>query len=64
MLALNGGRCPLTPLAARYTTERSDNFDIFLPAWVARHNKAIFGALYVGGVGLTALAWAGVIGGD
>lgn len=28
-LAFNGGRCPLTDLAARYTTERADNFDIY-----------------------------------
>jgi hypothetical protein len=27
--------------------ERADNFDIYLPNWVARHNKAIFGTLFV-----------------
>jgi hypothetical protein len=46
-LALNRGRCPLTDLAARFTGERSDNFDIFLPNWLARCNKSIFGTLFV-----------------
>jgi len=45
VLALNGGRCPLTGLAARVTSDRADNFDIYLPNWLARHNKAIFGAI-------------------
>jgi len=47
VLALNRGRCPLTNWAGRFTDERGDNFDIFLPEWVARHNKAIFGTLFV-----------------
>jgi hypothetical protein len=46
VLALNRGRCPLTDLAQRYTEERADNFDIYLPLWLARHNKAIFGTLF------------------
>jgi hypothetical protein len=46
VLAVNRGRCPLTDLASRYTQERTDNFDIYLPLWLARHNKAIFGTLF------------------
>jgi hypothetical protein len=46
-LALNRGLCPLTGLAARFTDERPDNFDIYLPKWLARHNKAMFGTLFV-----------------
>ncbi len=46
VIAVNRGRCPLTDLAGRYTNERSDNFDIYLPLWLARHNKMIFGALF------------------
>lgn len=46
-LALNKGRCPLTDVAARFTKNRRDNFDIYLPNWLARHNKAIFGTLFV-----------------
>ena len=47
VLAFNGGKCPLTGLAARFTSDRADNFDIYLPNWLARHNKLIFGALFV-----------------
>ncbi len=57
VLAFNRWRCPLTPLAARYTEDRRDNFDIFLPEWLARHNKTIFGALYLGGVLVVAYRW-------
>lgn len=46
VLVLNKGRCPLTNLAARFTEDRADNFDIYLPNWVAQHNKAIFGTLF------------------
>lgn len=49
VLALNRGRCPLTDLASRFTEERADNFDIYLPLWLARHNKTIFGTLFVAG---------------
>jgi len=47
VLALNRIRCPLTDLAGRYTDERSDNFDIYLPLWLARYNKLIFGTIFV-----------------
>jgi len=47
VLAANGGRCPLSDLAARYTDERASNFDIYLPNWLASHNKVIFGTLFV-----------------
>src|SRR5437763_16569294 len=46
VLAVNGGRCPLTDVAGRYTTSRTENFDIYLPVWLARHNKSIFGTLF------------------
>ena len=59
VLAANGRRCPLTPLAARYTADRSDNFDIFLPRWLARNNKAIFGALFAVGELLLLYRWTG-----
>lgn len=47
VLAFNHMRCPLTDIAARYTDDRADNFDIYLPLWLARHNKTIFGSLFV-----------------
>ena len=58
MLAFNKGRCPLTSLAARYTADRRDNFDIYLPQWLARYNKLIFGTLYVAGVAFALARWA------
>ena len=57
VLIVNRWRCPLTGMAARYTDERQPNFDIFLPVWVARHNKALFGTLFVGGLGYTFFKW-------
>jgi len=49
ILAVNKCHCPLTYLAGRYTDERADDFDIYLPLWLARHNKTIFGVLLVVG---------------
>ena len=57
VLLFNGMHCPLTPVAARFTADRRDNFDIYLPEWLARHNKLIFGALYVAGVVYTLMRW-------
>lgn len=62
VLALNGWRCPLTAVAAQYTDDRIDNFDIFLPVWLARYNKEIFGTLFVGGVLFTFGRWFGWFG--
>ena len=50
VLWLNRWNCPLTAVAARYTDDGRANFDIYLPEWLARYNKQIFGALYVAGV--------------
>ena len=59
VLVFNRWRCPLTALAARYTDDRRDNFDIYLPEWLARHNKVIFGALYILGVAFAFARWNG-----
>ena len=45
-LGVNKGRCPITNVAERYTTDREPNFDIYLPARLARWNKWIFGTLF------------------
>ncbi len=58
VLMANRMRCPLTDVAGRYTSERQDNFDIYLPLWLARHNKEIFGGLYVAGI--VYAAWVSV----
>jgi hypothetical protein len=57
VLAVNRWRCPLTDVAARYTDDRADNFDIFLPRWLARWNKAVFGSLYAVGILATLARW-------
>ncbi len=57
VLLFNRMRCPLTDVAARFTDDRRDNFDIYLPEWLARYNKHIFGSLYAAGIGMTLLAW-------
>ena len=57
VLAVNRMRCPLTDLASRYTEDRSPNFDIYMPAWLARHNKAVFGTLFVVNELIVLLAW-------
>jgi len=49
ILAANHGRCPLTDLAGRFTDERAHNFDIYLPLWLAKHNKTIFGIIFIVG---------------
>ncbi|MGH7696445.1 MAG: hypothetical protein ACRENH_15775 [Gemmatimonadaceae bacterium] len=59
VLVANHMRCPLTGVAARYTSDRRDNFDIYLPLWVARYNKVIFGWLFVAGVLLLIARWKG-----
>lgn len=59
VLAMNGWRCPLTPIAARYTDDRRPNFDIYLPEWLARYNKEVFGSLYIGGLLVLLGRWAG-----
>jgi hypothetical protein len=50
VLAANRFKCPLTDVAARYTDDRADNFDIYLPVWLARKNKLTFGTLYAVGL--------------
>jgi polyferredoxin len=57
VLVFNRWRCPLTSIAARYTADRRDNFDIYLPEWLARHNKLIFGVLYMVGLLYTLARW-------
>jgi len=58
VLVFNRWSCPLTPIAARYTSDRRANFDIYLPEWVARHNKTIFGVAYLAGLLFTLARWA------
>jgi hypothetical protein len=49
VLAVHGGRCPLSDLASRFTDSHADNFDIYLPNCLAEYNKAIFEAVFIAG---------------
>jgi hypothetical protein len=62
IILANRWRCPLTDIAARYTEERQDNFDIYLPLWLARYNKQIFGSLFFASLLYTLARWQGWIG--
>ncbi len=57
ILLLNRWSCPLTGVAARFTDDRQDNFDIYLPLWIARYNKQIFGSLFMAGLLYTLVKW-------
>ena len=59
VLALNRMRCPLTDVARHYTDERSDNFDIYLPAWLARSRAS--SASTAVGISATPTSYPGVI---
>lgn len=39
--------CPLTILARKYSDSAKDNFDIYLPNWLARYTKVIYTSLVV-----------------
>ena len=47
VLLFNGWACPITPMARKYTDDKRANFDIYLPEWLARHNKTIYTLLFV-----------------
>jgi hypothetical protein len=51
ILLLFNGLCPLTVLARKYSGSPQANFDIFLPEWLAKYNKLLFGSIFV--IGLT-----------
>jgi uncharacterized membrane protein len=57
VLVANRWRCPLTNLAERFTADRSPNSDIYLPKWLAQHNKTLFGALFVLNEALVLWQW-------
>ncbi len=57
ILLINRMRCPLTDIAAHYTENRDANFDIYLPLWIAKYNKEIFGGLFLAGSLYTLFMW-------
>jgi hypothetical protein len=34
--------CPLTIMARKYSNSTKENFDIYLPNWLAKYNKTIY----------------------
>ncbi len=62
VLIANGWACPLTRVAARYTEDRRDNFDIYLPLWLARHNKTLFGWIFAAALLFALAVWQRWIG--
>ena len=50
ILVLFRWSCPLTVIARKYSDSTKDNFDIFLPNWLAKHNKTIFTTLFLVGL--------------
>ena len=57
VLVLNKWTCPLTEISSRHTERREENFDIYLPRWLAKYNKSIFTPLYVLGAAFSAFQW-------
>jgi hypothetical protein len=39
--------CPITVIARKYSDSTRDNFDIFLPNWLARYNKEIYTTIFL-----------------
>jgi hypothetical protein len=39
--------CPLTIMARTYSDSTKDNFDIYLPNWLAKYNKLIYTTFFV-----------------
>jgi hypothetical protein len=39
--------CPLTVWARRYSDSTKNNFDIYLPEWLAKYNKMIYGGIFI-----------------
>ncbi|GAB2810134.1 hypothetical protein [Ferruginibacter profundus] len=39
--------CPLTVIARKYSDSAKDNFDIYLPNWLAKYNKLIYTSFFI-----------------
>ena len=47
--------CPLTIIARKYSGSAKDNFDIYLPNWLAKYNKLIYTTFFI--IILCGIAW-------
>jgi len=39
--------CPLTIVARKYSDSTAENFDIYLPNWLAKYNKLIYTTIFI-----------------
>lgn len=46
ILLIFKGFCPLTVMARHYSESAMDNFDIYLPNWLAKYNKLIYSIIF------------------
>ena len=47
VLMLFNKMCPLTVIARKYSDSTKDNFDIYLPNWLAKWNKLIYTTFFI-----------------
>ncbi len=40
-------QCPCTIVARKYSDSTKENFDIYLPNWLAKYNKVIYGIFFI-----------------
>lgn len=52
ILLVFGNVCPITIVAKNYSHSSNDNFDIYLPNWLARYNKLIYSAIVITGIAI------------
>jgi len=60
VLIINRGACPLTAFSRNLKTDYREGDDIFLPHWLAVHNRLVFTSILVIGlviVGYRFLGW-------
>lgn len=57
VLLIFKGSCPLTKVARKYSDSANENFDIYLPNWLAKYNKLIFTTLFVIGLVLMLISY-------
>ena len=39
--------CPITVMARRFSASKKDNFDIYLPNWLAKYNVRIYSGIVI-----------------
>ncbi len=47
ILVLFKRMCPVTLIARKYSDSSEDNFDIYLPNWLAKNNKLIYSIIFL-----------------